>query len=121
MLPGIFFCALSSGHGPEGEDFEGDWREIVFMFALKVFEQFLKMQNEKGRIVVSRGVDPRQMIYGTWRTSCSFISTRFTRLQIYNLVKYIFSAGSDRPESDFWPVQKSICGLTINFGISSRS
>ena len=26
-----------------------------------------------------------------------------------------------RPEIDFWHFQKSICGLTINFGISSRN
>ena len=58
------FCALSSGHGPRGQGFEGFCKTLDFhdFFWGSKMGKNMKMQYEHGQILVSGALDPRKMI-----------------------------------------------------------
>ena len=58
------FCALSSGHGPRGQGFEGFCKTLDFhdFFGGSKMGKNMKMQDEHGQILVSGALDPRKMI-----------------------------------------------------------
>ena len=58
------FCALSSGHGPRGQGFEGFSKTLDFhdLFWGSKMEKNMKMQDEHGQISISGALDPRNMI-----------------------------------------------------------
>ena len=64
MLSCTEFCALSSGHGPRGQGFEGFSKTLHFhdFFGGSKMEKNMKMQDEHGQILVSGALDPRKMI-----------------------------------------------------------
>ena len=57
-------CALSSGHGPRGQGFEGGGKTLDFhdFLGSKMEKKNMKMQDEYGQILVSGALDPRKMI-----------------------------------------------------------
>ena len=57
-------CALSSGHGPRGQGFEGFFKTLDFhdFFAGSKMGKNMKMQDEHGQISISGALDPRKMI-----------------------------------------------------------
>ena len=63
MLSCTELCALSSGHGPRGQGFEGGGEPLDFhdFWGVKT-KKSLKMQDEYGQILVSGALDPRKMI-----------------------------------------------------------
>ena len=63
MLSCKEFCALSSGHGPRGQGFEGFCKTLDFhdFFGCQNGKN-MKMQDEHGQILVSGALDPRKMI-----------------------------------------------------------
>ena len=64
MLSYTEFCALSSGHGPRGQGFEGFCKTLDFddFFGGSKIGKNMKMQDEHGQILVSGALDPRKMI-----------------------------------------------------------
>ena len=64
MLSCTEFCALSSGHGPEGRGFEGGEETLDFhdCFGGSKMDKNMKLQDEHGQSLVSGALDPRQMI-----------------------------------------------------------
>ena len=63
MLSCTEFCALSSGHGPRGNGFEGFSKTLDFhdCGGSKIGKS-MKIQNEHGQILVSGALDPRKII-----------------------------------------------------------
>ena len=57
------FCALSSGHGPRGQGFEGFSITLDFhdFFGGSKMGKNMKMQDEHGQISISGALDPRKM------------------------------------------------------------
>ena len=57
------FCALSSGHGPRGRGFEGFCKTLDFhTFWESKMQKHMKIKDEHGQMLVSRALDPRNMI-----------------------------------------------------------
>ena len=58
------FCALSSGHGPRGQGFEGFSKTLDFhdYFGRSKMGKNMKMQDEHGQMLVSGALDQRKMI-----------------------------------------------------------
>ena len=66
MLSYTELCALSSGHSPRVQGFEGRGENLDFHDFLggSKMEKNMKMQDEHGQILVSGALDPRKMIQG---------------------------------------------------------
>ena len=64
MLSYTEFCALSSGHGPRGQGFEGFCKILDFhdFFGGSKMEKIMKIHDEHASILVSGALDPRKMI-----------------------------------------------------------
>ena len=60
----IVFCALSSGHGPRGQGFEGFCKTLDFhdFCGGSKINKIMKLHDEHGSISVSGALDPRKMI-----------------------------------------------------------
>ena len=58
------FCALSSGHGPRGQGFEGFSKTLDFydFFEGSKMGKNMKMQDENRQISISGALDPRKMM-----------------------------------------------------------
>ena len=58
------FCALSSGHGPRGQGFEGGEETLDFhdFFGGSKMQKNMKRQDGHGSILVSGALEPRKMI-----------------------------------------------------------
>ena len=64
MLSYTDFCALSSGHSPREQGFEGFCKILDFHDFLvgSKMEKIMKIQGEHGSILVSGALDPRKMV-----------------------------------------------------------
>ena len=63
MLSYTEFCALSSGHGPRGNGFEGFCKTLdIHDFGVSKIQKNMKIKDGHGQIWVSGALHPRKMI-----------------------------------------------------------